>query len=95
VVTDCENDRRPSTPQQLNVRFPGTPEHRANLNAKYTFTNGALNGGYVGGGILAQSSTIGELTADWTDAIRVAGFVDASAFFGYGRAFQVANSTLG
>jgi iron complex outermembrane recepter protein len=82
----------PSTPQQVGVRFRGTPVHRGNINARYTFSQGVLNGAYIGGGLLAQSSTIGELTASWQYAVRVPGFLNASAFAGY--SMKLAERTL-
>jgi len=73
----------PGVPQQIGLRFPSAPRQAANVTAKYTFTEGALQGLYVGGWIHGQTSTRGVLAADWHYDVRLPGLAQVSAFAGY------------
>jgi len=73
----------PQVPQQQGLRFPSTPELAGNLNAKYSFSQGRLNGFYVGGGFHAQSQTRGVLATDWTYDVHIPALLQADGFAGY------------
>lgn len=69
----------PGVPAQVGLRFPSTPKHAWNLNARYDFASGA----YLGGWIHGQSETRGVIAADWHYDIRIPDLVQVDAFLGY------------
>jgi iron complex outermembrane recepter protein len=73
----------PGVPQQVGLRFPGTPKRQANLTAKYSFDTGPLAGLYLGTWIHTQTGTRGIIAGDWHYGVELPDLTQVSAFAGY------------
>jgi iron complex outermembrane receptor protein len=73
----------PGTPQEIGLRFGATPRQAANVTAKYTFSEGPLNGVYLGGWLHGQTSTNGILGGDWHYDVHIPGLAQGTGFVGY------------
>jgi iron complex outermembrane receptor protein len=79
----AETTSNPNSPAAVGTRMATTPIHRFNLNGKYTFTSGALRGIYIGGGVLAQSSSRGAPGQSYQNQVPESAGLIADAFIGY------------
>lgn len=73
----------PGVPQEIGLRFGGTPKRQANLTAKYSFDTGLLSGLYLGTWIHTQTSTIGVIGGDWHYGVGLPALTQVTAFAGY------------
>jgi len=74
------------TPQQIGVRLRHTPEHALGLFGKYTFTEGALKGFYVGASGLYRSTF--NFHDSWDVPATVDNFRQIDLLFGYRRSLR-------